>query len=477
MRYVATILGVAAVGVAGALFSLPQDREFPHERHAGLFPTCEGCHAGILTEEEAPAVSVTPAECANCHDGERLVAVEWSAPDLEPSNLDFSHAVHVPVFEMFDRDASECVDCHKDPDADTRMAVVRAQPAACFECHDGEAEEHYAGEIDCATCHLPLAEADALSATRIADFPMPPSHTAEGFPFAHGEQARAEDAACAICHTRDSCERCHLNAPDVTAIAALTGDERVASLVAGRPGEWPEPESHLAEEWVRTHPIAAREEIAECANCHAQSSCAACHGAGQPRIATELPEAPATGPTGVVIAAGAAMPVGHDETFFDRHGTAAAVGMPDCSTCHTERFCVDCHDADRSPSFHPVDFVARHAADAYANAQECAACHSREGFCRDCHAGVGLRVAGRTTGGAFHDAQSDWLLAHGQAARQNLESCTTCHEQSSCLRCHSAKAGLRINPHGDDFDAARVADRSTQSCAICHFALPGGIEP
>jgi hypothetical protein len=78
-------------------------------------------------------------------------------------------------------------------------------------------------------------------------------------------------------------------------------------------------------------------------------------------------------------------------------------------------------------------------------------------------------VSGFAKGNAFHDAQPDWLLAHGQAARLGMEECASCHEQNSCLRCHSAKSGWRINPHGPGFDPGRVADRSQMSCAICHY--------
>ena len=72
-------------------------------------------------------------------------------------------------------------------------------------------------------------------------------------------------------------------------------------------------------------------------------------------------------------------------------------------------------------------------------------------------------------------AQPDWLIVHGRAARQGMEECTTCHQQTSCLRCHSARAGWRINPHGPDFDPKRIAQRSTESCSICHTR--GQIEP
>jgi hypothetical protein len=174
----------------------------------------------------------------------------------------------------------------------------------------------------------------------------------------------------------------------------------------------------------------------------------------------------------VQITAAGVMPVGHTTTFFDRHGTAAAIGVPQCSACHAEKECIACHDGVKKPSFHPLDFVVRHGAEAFAEQTECAACHSEEAFCRDCHTGLGFAAGGRTNA-AFHDAQPDWLLAHGQAARQNLESCVSCHSEGTCLRCHSAKTGFRVSPHGPDFDPDHVADKSTQSCGICHFSIPG----
>ena len=101
---------------------------------------------------------------------------------------------------------------------------------------------------------------------------------------------------------------------------------------------------------------------------------------------------------------------------------------------------------------------------------DCTACHSTEVFCRTCHTNLGVGATGQRGTGAYHDAQPDWLLGHGKAARQGLAECTTCHQQTSCLRCHSAKFGLRISPHGQDFDPKRVADRSTMSCGHCHFS-------
>jgi predicted CXXCH cytochrome family protein len=114
---------------------------------------------------------------------------------------------------------------------------------------------------------------------------------------------------------------------------------------------------------------------------------------------------------------------GHTPDFKTQHSTAAAAELPDCTQCHQETFCVDCHDGPVNPGFqyHPANFVTRHSAESWA-----------------------------------------------AAARQGMDSCVSCHQQTECLACHSAKAGWRVNPHGPDFDPDRAADRSTQSCAICH---------
>ncbi|MDX1624529.1 MAG: cytochrome c3 family protein [Gemmatimonadota bacterium] len=475
-RWIPVFAGVVLLG-GGALLSWPREDGFPHRAHEGLFPTCEGCHRGVATGDTSAIVSIDPDGCASCHDGTELERVEWEGPELRPTNLEFSHPEHESELEREGERALDCTGCHRPPGAEIRMAVGPPRPETCFECHAPGAE-HYAMEVDCSTCHLPLAAATGLPVERIAGIPEPSSHGESGFLFAHGGRAVEEAADCAVCHTRDSCERCHLNAADVPAIARLPGDPRVATLVAEKPGEWPEPESHQREDWPWTHEEAAIEEIAECANCHARSSCAACHGEGQPRIASRLPEAQVAGPAGVRIAEAEAMPVGHNETFFDRHATAATIGVPDCASCHEEKECIACHDGVDRPGFHPLAFVVDHGAEAFANRTECEACHAREAFCRDCHTGVNVASRlGRSGVTAYHDAQPDWLLAHGQAARQNLETCVSCHQEDSCLRCHSARSGWRVSPHGPDFDPGHAADKSTQSCGVCHFGLPEGIEP
>jgi hypothetical protein len=44
---------------------------FPHEKHAGVFPVCEGCHAGVLGGV-TDSVFPTYDDCVRCHDGTRI---------------------------------------------------------------------------------------------------------------------------------------------------------------------------------------------------------------------------------------------------------------------------------------------------------------------------------------------------------------------------------------------------------------------
>ena len=513
MRRVVPVIALALALASGALVSMSRADGFPHERHAGLFPTCLGCHRGIPTGEEDRYYSVTPRECVRCHDGEREPTVEWDAPTRTPSNLVFVHAEHIEEVERAGDAELACADCHGPLEPGRpRMAVGRAEPATCTECHGHAASEHLAAEASCATCHTVIADTPELSSARIASFPQPPSHDSPDFVLAHGEMAEAADESCAVCHARQSCDLCHLNAEALAPIRALAPDERIARLVSGESPEWPEPASHDVPGWEFEHARDAVSGTATCANCHAAASCRTCHGDASIAAIAALPEPREDGPQGVT--APRTRPPGHTAEFATKHGSAAAANLPNCSSCHTESQCADCHEGpgrvargfmpgrgaglqgvDRSdamspaagsfrhqapapdtpndarPGYHPENFLLRHGSEAFAVQTVCSDCHSTEAFCRDCHqsSGVSIGAAGGA-GGAFHDAQPDWLFEHGRAARQGLEACASCHQQSSCLRCHSARFGLRISPHGPGFDADRVAARSTMSCGICHTA-------
>jgi predicted CXXCH cytochrome family protein len=168
------------------------------------------------------------------------------------------------------------------------------------------------------------------------------------------------------------------------------------------------------------------------------------------------------------------LPPFHGKAFAGNHAAAAASGQPECSSCHAENTCTQCHAAQKEPSFHPVNFLASHSTEAFGRVSDCTSCHSTEAFCRECHVALGFK-GGKDLSGPFHSNQPLWILGHAQAARQDMESCSSCHQQTDCLRCHSATAGMRINPHGSGFPSSSVADRNKTMCKACHVTgLPGG---
>lgn len=514
IRRVSSLVVLGLALAAGAVVSLSRADTFPHERHAGLFPTCLGCHGGIPTGEEANYVSVRPADCVRCHDGERERTVDWTGPTLSPSNVRFVHAEHIAEIAAAGDPALSCASCHGPVDGGPRMAVARAAPSTCTGCHAHEAPEHLAPQAECSTCHEPLPRATELPENRIAAFPKPASHDSDAFLFEHGALAGPEEASCAVCHAQASCTRCHLNADRVPRIRALEDDARVTSLMAGRQGEWPEPEGHRDADWVFEHAAEVASGTQSCANCHSEASCRTCHGDARVAAVMSMPKPRPEDPAGAYVER--ARPPGHLPDFATRHGGAAAANLPNCASCHTESQCADCHagsgraaayapegagpepraaeprtvdqaavpagedvrhlapsgtPSEGRPGYHPENFMLRHGAEAFSVQTVCSDCHSTEVFCRDCHRSTGMSInADGGAGGAFHDAQPNWLFEHGRAARQGMESCASCHQQTSCLRCHSAQFGLRINPHGPGFDPDRVAARSTISCGICHTA-------
>lgn len=527
----------AALALLAAAFALAPDgravapadlavdeRRFPHAEHVGLFPTCLGCHGGVLAEDTltvpltgAAGTSLypTPAQCASCHDGVARARVEWDGPAREPSNLRFSHAEHNEEADLGEAELN-CGQCHQQRGTTRFMEVAEARPQPCISCHGHPAPAHLAETSPCRTCHRPVAQAVALTSAQIREFPEPPSHREPGFIFDHGPTVARAGAQCAVCHARESCARCHVNAERVPAIVALGRDPRIATLVAGVPAAYPAPRSHDDPEWPYAHGAAARARIASCANCHTQPGCRACHtgSLGQGVIA-RLPADSGRGvqmrgrePAGdrvphatsatIVSSDGDVMLQGdtivarrdtgrrpgadtarvrvHPPGFATRHGPAASSDRLSCQGCHeTRSFCTQCHDGEERRRFHPPDFAVRHPTDAYAQRADCASCHSREGFCGACHQRVGLQSAGRRDV-AYHTAQPLWLIQHGRAARQGMQTCTTCHVQRDCTQCH-AVTGWAVNPHGPGFDAARMASRNAQMCRACHVGDPLARQP
>lgn len=468
--------------VAGVLFAAPLATRtvpptFPHDKHATLFPVCVACHTGIV--EPGESVWPTPAGCASCHD------VEWEPrTGARASNLRFAHDVHQRAAAQKNVADSalirNCSACHTEGAA-PRMTVQRAVVAQCLDCHGLKAPHVDLPDEACATCHVRLTDAPGLTTADIKGFPKPQSHDAPDFLLGgHGKAAKGEGdraspaavaASCATCHARNLCITCHVNAPEVSAIVALALDDRSPTYATKQPV----PASHAAAGFLRGHGREAQRANATCETCHARESCTTCHIGGPPRAVAALP---AVGPG---RAAGAQLtrtpPVSHTPEFRERHGMDANARPRTCETCHVRSTCLECHrpEGGGQSRYHAQGFLTRHPSAAYAREANCTDCHNPAQFCQSCHQQTGLVATARLGRLGYHDAFRGFSLGHGQAARQSLETCASCHAERDCTDCHSAVGGgFRFSPHGPGFNAARARAKNPTLCIACHGrVIPG----
>jgi hypothetical protein len=465
---------------------------FNHRQHAKLFPTCEGCHGGIATGNAATSLP-TESQCRECHNGTDAKVVAWRPRARLVGLLRYSHPAHATKVDSAGR---ACATCHSGTTT-AWMDVARTSAAKCGQCH-AHATEHLSPDNRCATCHVPLPAARDLSREYLTTLPKPPTHERADFAANHAPGTALATASCAVCHARETCARCHVNASSVSSISSLGRDARVAALVANKPATYATPPDHERTGFEWNHGRAARMNLARCATCHARPSCETCHRELVNATVREMPQPEPGGAPGVqlrmapsrvhepaaephaallleqtVVArqAPARLVRVHALTYRTTHGGQAASGALTCTGCHEQRFCSDCHSGESNKRFHAANFVARHASPSYRREADCASCHNTEVFCKQCHEQSGLASRGRLDV-AFHTAQPQWLLQHGRGARQGLASCTSCHTQRDCLACHST-VGWSVNPHGPDFDAARLSKRVAPSCLRCHVQVPG----
>ena len=139
--------------------------------------------------------------------------------------------------------------------------------------------------------------------------------------------------------------------------------------------------------------------------------------------------------------------------------------MASCTSCHNERKlaneCSTCHSEIRSdvaPRGHDALWVRNHGGIVRAGhqdtASDCSLCHT-ESSCTQCHLSV------------MPQNHTDYWRrrAHGISASLDRTSCTTCHRDDSCVRCHSES---RPQSHVGNFGGV-----TSRHCTGCHFPLEG----
>ena len=234
---------------------MPARPEGPHFDHAAHLlrhaRECKNCHGEADVEWKGMPELKT---CMGCHDKldkdkpeERFASAffdenkkgRWTAITALDEEKLFNHAKHVEKVE-------DCLRCHLRVAQSTSIPVGAAlSMEACEDCHEKEAPE----KMDCVACHK-----DNRKDVR------PASHH-PGWSRDHGRQAWAGvfnelPKDCARCHTRSTCDTCHLAEP---------------------------PRSHT-NLWRRYgHGPMAYLDRDRCFVCHRDDSCSACHLSSKPR--------------------------------------------------------------------------------------------------------------------------------------------------------------------------------------------------
>lgn len=346
-------------------------------------------------------------------DGEVLSGIERPAAvflsgGIVRSGVYFGHEEHIA-------EGLHCDECHGEGEHQRRPEDV---PALCAQCHT----EHYTEADWCRRCHLDRAGI------------RPADHQTDSWGRSHGGSATCAltthgvSISCDTCHPNgESCRSCH----------------RVPL---------PHPEGFAA-----NHKSAAWAGRGDCAQCHEESTCDACHDSSEP--ASHAAEPFEHWKPDILSASRCETchegscdschktrkPPSHVEGW--RHGKAALEPSSHCGFCHRDSTCTDCHVLEMP---HSGSFFAKHGEQ---DASQCGRCHQDRTTCLECHRLV-LPTSHR---------DASWAKEHGDNA--DRASCAACHEEPVCAACH----GLEL-PHADDFlvEHGEPAYERSETCAKCH---------
>jgi len=200
--------------------------------------------------------------------------------------------------------------------------------------------------------------------------------------------------------------------------------------------------------WNREHALLASREGTNCASCHDQSYCADCHLGGG--VDAGLHVSNVRGPD--------TKPRSHRSDFRELHPIAAKDSPRSCERCHPARFCSDCHSR-----YQPEDLQFESHRRQFSDIRISEVGPGHGGFspasCASCHPKGVLPT-------------HEWSPGHAREAKRNLSACQSCHaDGTTCLKCHSARTGIKVNPHPDNWGSIKGnLDRAAgkRTCVKCH---------
>lgn len=332
--------------------------------------------------------------------------------------------------------------------------VVAAAQGAAVQINPNHAGHAKAG-VECLTCHEPIFDETKLGEPGV-------------FP---------KEAKCLSCHKKwkedGNCAMCHVG--------------------PGKPGPYVPTPPHLKfnhakhlekdEKCEVCHlTLPARGQVDKpvppmktCLGCHnhadqyVNGECNACH-----RDLLSIPLKPTTA-------------FSHQGDFVRAHIPIARASTASCTLCHQQRFCGECHAAMTAPMkieavkpdevnrnfIHWGDYLTRHSVEARGNESRCQTCHVVS-FCSQCHQAAQLTP---NVANPHNPHPAGWDTPgspsfHGTAARQDIVSCATCHDQgaqSNCVSCHRV-GGPGGDPHPPGFTNRHPHSEINKNpmCLACH---------
>lgn len=418
---------------------------------------------------------------------ERVLPPGNEPGDRGPSNaifppqsvpLRFDHKKHMSLGQKL-----ECVTCHTKAKESVRSNdLLLPLGSQCDSCHGTNHAAHEKNTL------LPVTEVSVVASSK--------DTTSE----AASAPLRAS-SECATCHTSNDPKnpaRARIPDPNLKFSHKSHSDKNIGCAQChGR---------------VEEIGLATREQLPRmkgCFRCHngtdnagkASSECDTCHIAPLhdsdkvilPSVRTESGPVSAGGMRGgkiqTVFESGRLVPpkwmkgADHTPDFLERHKWIAGADSSFCTSCHTDDFCVACHDGRVRPKrTHPSDYLSMHAADARLSDQSCLSCHNPQNFCVTCHQRVGVSQTGplnQRMSSRFHPPRNVWTDApknashHGYEATRNMTACTSCHIERDCIACHGAKSlggGLSPHPAGFADSCGRPFRQNPRPCLTCHGA-------
>lgn len=205
---VAKVVAVSAPAASGNALT-GKDLKFSHTKHltdsrnAGI--SCETCHAGVEEKTSITQLSMPSMwDCTMCHESRR------TRSDFRISNCAVCHTKitagrtprnHTLTERPFDHTAG----------FRTRHAeAARAPDAKCAFCHEFASGPHPVLQGVTRTEERPLPNGTCDECHSVM---RPKSHTIRWRNDLHGRMAAMNRLDCAVCHTPDTCERCHNERP------------------------------------------------------------------------------------------------------------------------------------------------------------------------------------------------------------------------------------------------------------------------